>query len=383
MIEVHEVNDIQALAGLRESWESLLAETPGAQFFQTLRWLEVYWRHYGPEQKLRVLVVESDGRPIGIMPLVVRCEPTKVGSLRFLTYPLDDWGSFYGPIGPDAETTLKHGLHLIRRTRRDWDVLELRWVDAEGVDGGRSETALREAGFPPIRSRRGETAIIDLAGTWESFLAARSSKWRNNLKRWQRRLEEQGDVRYLRHRPRGAAHGDADPRLDLLDPCIEIARKSWQGSSETGTTLSHESIQPFLRDLHVAAAAEGGLDMNLLYFNDRPMAFAYNYTYRGHVFGLRIGYDPEISRDGVGNIMYMHALRDSFQRNDHTYDMGPGSLECKRHLWSRVQPVYRYSFYRPTGIRAQLVRFKRLADGWLASRRAERKGAAPTLEQSS
>jgi hypothetical protein len=101
MIEVHEINDLEELAGYRLAWNSWLASSPRATFFNTYDWLENYWRHFGENQKLRALIVRSAGLPIGILPLCVRRERHGLGSARVLTYPLDGWGSWYGPIGSE------------------------------------------------------------------------------------------------------------------------------------------------------------------------------------------------------------------------------------------------------------------------------------------
>ena len=106
MLKVHEINAIDDLASLRACWADLLANTPGGTFFQSLPWLEMYWRFFGPNgptpenHGLRVLVVEAEGKPIGIVPLVVTIERRRIGAVRVLGYPLHGWGSFYGPIGP-------------------------------------------------------------------------------------------------------------------------------------------------------------------------------------------------------------------------------------------------------------------------------------------
>ncbi len=110
MPDVLEVNRIDELAEYRPAWHSLMAKTPGATFFQSLEWLETFWRHNGQGKTLRVLIVSDRGNPIGILPLLVLREKTKVGPVRVLTYPLHDWGSTYGPIGADAATTLAAGL---------------------------------------------------------------------------------------------------------------------------------------------------------------------------------------------------------------------------------------------------------------------------------
>ena len=84
MAEVIEIRELERLASYRLVWQALLNQTSDATFFQSLDWLETFWRHH-PEQRFRVLMVGSGGEPIGIVPLVVVTEKTGVGPVRFLT----------------------------------------------------------------------------------------------------------------------------------------------------------------------------------------------------------------------------------------------------------------------------------------------------------
>ena len=63
MAQVVEINDPAELAGYRLLWTKLYSETAGASFFQSLDWLETYWRYHGDRQRLRVLVVYAAGEP--------------------------------------------------------------------------------------------------------------------------------------------------------------------------------------------------------------------------------------------------------------------------------------------------------------------------------
>ena len=364
MIHVDEVNDLYELRSYRLLWDALLPQTPNATFFQSLDWLEVHWRHFGRDQRLRVLVVCSDARPVGILPLVVRTESTRVGQVRVLTYPLHDWGTFYGPIGPNPTATLAAGLRHIRQTRRDWDLLDLRWVDLDGCDRGRTEAAMQRVGFHPRKQGWDQASIVDTQGSWEEYWNSRPTKWRYNLRRCGQRLADQGEVTYLRYRPRGAAHGDGDPRWDLYDACVKIAKRSWQSSSTSGTTLSHKAVCDYLRETHAAAARTGSLDLNLLLLDRRPVAFIYNYHYRGRVYGLRKGFDPGFSAVRPGTVLQGMVLEDSFQRGDCFYDMGVGSLEVKRHWQTSLVTSYRFTHFPLTGARVQLLRMNR----WLQER---------------
>lgn len=366
MPEVREINDIAELDAYRAAWAELLAHTPAASFFQSLAWLETYWRHFGAGQRLRTLVVCEGGRPTGIVPLTVFPEHTRLGTLRTLTYPLHNWGSFYGPVGPAPAAALTAALRHLRRGPRDWDLIELRWLGGPGPAPGETARAMRAAGCAGCLMQWEATAWTELRGTWDAFLASRPRAWRRNLRHAERKLAELGPIRYERYRSAGALHSQADPRWDLYDACEDVARRSWQAAASNGTTLCHASVRAFLRDAHAAAAAAGAADINLLFLADEPVAFAYNYVWQGRLFGLRLGYDAAKTRDGAGNLLLAETLRDSFARGDRAFDLGAGALECKRHFATHALPILRCSHYRPLALRAQLLRAKR----WLQSRGA-------------
>ncbi len=368
MTVVQEINDIADLAAVRRCWHELLCKTAGASFFQSIGWLETYWAHFGAGQRLRVLVVSQDGQTTGIVPLVVRKGRRRIGSLRVLSYPLDNWGSFYGPIGPDIEGALRAGMLHVRRTPRDWDLIELAWVDAMDSDSGRTQSALASAGLRTAVDRGQPSALVDLAafGTWEAYWASRTSRWRNNVRRSEKKLAQRGLVTYVRHRPTGALGSDADPAWHWYDACESIAHASWQGKSHTGTTLTHDAIRPFLRDCHRVAVDSGAVDVNLLLLDGRPIAFNYAYHQQGYVFGLRTGYDVA-APDGAGSVLQSRMIEDCFARGDHIYDLGPSYLDCKRHWQTTTRYSYRYTHFPSHLPLAQLVRVKRGVDrlfGW-------------------
>ncbi|MGQ9504850.1 MAG: hypothetical protein ACUVQR_08065, partial [Thermogutta sp.] len=81
--------------------------------------------------------------------LVVKRESSRLGTLRVLTYPLDNWGDFYGPIGPNPTATLLTALRYIAEGERDWNAVDLRWVDRERCDHDRTPAAMRQVGLKP------------------------------------------------------------------------------------------------------------------------------------------------------------------------------------------------------------------------------------------
>ncbi len=365
MADVVELNDPEQLEDYRLAWNALLPQTPRASIFHTLDWLQAYWKWFGEGQKLRVLIIRSDGKPIGIVPLCVHTEHYHVGEVRVLTYPLSDWGMWYGPIGPDPSACLFMTMKHLRETSRDWDMLDLRWVGGEPGQSEPTGRAMQANGWLPTKSVYQQTSIIDLVGAdWETYRSNLSKKWRHELSRQQRGLERDFQVTLERHRPAGSCRGEDDPRWDLYENCLAIAEHSWQGDSTTGNTLSHEHVRGFLRDSHDVAARLGMLDMIVLKLDGHPAAFQYNYLQEGKLFGLRMGYDREFSSYGVGKALMGWMLEDSMHRGDRVIDMGVGDYAFKRRFRTNVETSQRYTYYPWTALRGQSVRLTR----WLKSR---------------
>ena len=367
-MDIIEVNEIKDLQPFRKDWNRLLSVTPGGSFFQSLDWLEVYWQHFHEKQYLRVFVVRDANEVTGIVPLCVRRIKTKLGSCSILTYPFDDWGSFYGPVSADPETTLKVSLDLIQTSQQDWDLIDLRCVDADGFDDRATERALELAGCSFKKFDWDQTAYVDLNQDWDSYLAGRSGKARQTYLRAEKRVAKEGEIEFTRYRPRGEQFGESDPRWDLYDICETIAQKSWQGSSTTGTTLSHEKVAQYFRDTHESAARVGAVDLNLLYLSGEPAAFNYNYVFQGRVYSLRMGFDPGISNKGLGRLLMGRMIRNSMETGDQLLDIGPGSLDAKKYWYTSVETSYRYVHYSPVSKMAKALQVSSRIANWYRDR---------------
>jgi CelD/BcsL family acetyltransferase involved in cellulose biosynthesis len=360
MVEVVEINDIEALPQYRMLWNALFPGTPGATFFLTYDWFETYWRHFGHNQKLRVLVVFAAGEPIGILPLCVRRESHRLSHVRVLTYPLDNWSTWYGPIGPNPAATMLAGMQHIRRTPRDWDMIELRWVADDATHGGKTARAMRVVGLFSEKHSYETTSIIDLPADWNEYLAKKSPSLRRQFKHASRELFANGRAQYIRHRPRAASEGDGDPAWDVYAMCESIALASWQSHVTDGNTLTHADVREYFRAAHAAAARIGMVDVNVLAVDGRPAAFLYGHHYHGHVTALRTGFDASNS-GGIGSALVLKAIEDSCRRGDRMIDFGTGEREHKRRLRTRTESTYRLTYTPLDSWRSQAVRLTRWA----------------------
>lgn len=357
MLQVREINQLAELLTLREIWGRLLRATPRYSFFHTLEWLEAAWGHV-PGQKLRALVVERDGSIIGIVPFCVREEHRRVGSVRVLTYPLDDWSTFYGPISPEPNAAIQAALQHVYDTPRDWDVIDLRYVDQNSPEYMTIGETLRATGSRFFVRPRMEVRFCTMAEGWESYVESRSRNWRRQMRRDIEVLENSGPVELLRYRPEAGGTGRDARTLEIYEICEEIAAKSWQADAASQSTLSSPRVRDLLLEIHCRAAALGMLDTNILTVARRPVAFNYNYLADGRTYGLRAGFDPTAEMEHCGRILLYKMLEDSFARRDEEYSFGPGRQAYKDRFATEMRYAYTFRSYAQSSVKSRLLQWR-------------------------
>lgn len=357
MLQVREINQLAELSTLRDTWRRLLRATPRYSYFQTLEWLEAAWDHV-PGQKLRALIVEQDGTVIGIVPFCVREEPRRVGTVRVLTYPLDDWATFYGPVSPEPNVAIRTALKHIYETPRDWDVLDLRYVDQNAPEYMAIGEAFRASGSRFFVRPRMEVRFCTMVQGWESYVETRSRNWRRQMRRDIDVLEKSGPVELLRYRPTAGGTGRDARTLEIYEICEQIAAKSWQADAASQSTLSSPRVRDLLLELHCRAAALGMLDTNILTVGGRPVAFNYNYVADGRTYGLRAGFDPTAEMEHCGRILLYKMLEDSFARGDGEYSFGPGRQAYKDRFATEMRYAYTFRSYARSSVRSRLLQWR-------------------------
>lgn len=345
MITVAEYNDPAALASLRETWRELWWKTPNASFFQSVEWLEnAYQQRFGNE-RLRVLVVSMQERPVGIVPFVVATAWSGVGPLRVLKYADAEASFFCGPVGPSPSITLDAALKHVAETDRDWDVIDVCHVDEPAFDCGRTRRALWLGGLASHRQIDGSRAIVECHQDWVRYWGSRSETTRDDYRRCEHELAERGRIEYVRYRPEGSPLGDDNPRWDLVE---EIERNS---------PATRRPIEKSInRPLHAAAVGIAGVDINLLRLDGRAIAWAYSYRCDGRIDVQRFGAVAEY-RSPAGAVLLGRMLRDGFRRRDERYVFDTETT-LLADGWQTGRAIrFRSTHFASLGPRAQVARF--------------------------
>ncbi|NOX53454.1 MAG: GNAT family N-acetyltransferase [Planctomycetes bacterium] len=358
MIHVAEINDFRKLPAFRALWEDLWDRTPRPTFFQQLAWLEAYGQRVGREQRLRALIVSVAGRPIGIVPLVVKLVPSRLGTIRAVTYPVDSWGAFFGPLGPHPAATLAAAMRHLAQTRRDWDLIDLRYVDAEVTDCGRTRNAMRGAGLQTYCRRWYRTPIVEFGPDWEGYWGQLDESFRRRFERAERTVARATRLSLERWRPGGTLSGDTDRRWELLEPCLAAAQ------SQAGRLALSPQRTALLRDLHPAAVDAGWVDLSVLKAGPTVLGHAYGFHHGGVVELVHVNVAPGAPPETV-LVLVGRLVRDSFERGDQQIIFGPLCSTAGTGWGNATRYSYRYTHFARAGACAQVLRLNHCVRRWL------------------
>jgi CelD/BcsL family acetyltransferase involved in cellulose biosynthesis len=202
------------------------------------------------------------------------------------------------------------------------DIIRMRMLDLDSP----VRTAAIE-GSPFLRREHFSAQMphwrTQISGSLDGFLARRSRRRRESVRRYAKRLEKTyGDgarIEIFRTR-------DQIDRL-FADSAL-IHRETYQ--HVLGVGFSDEKAQRALTEL---AMDRGWFRGYILYLNDAPAAFWHGNAYKG-VFGIgATGFDPAFADARPGTYLLMRAVEDlAADGSVETLDFGFGDAEYKRHF---------------------------------------------------
>jgi CelD/BcsL family acetyltransferase involved in cellulose biosynthesis/dTDP-4-amino-4,6-dideoxygalactose transaminase len=289
-----------------------LAEQSG-NIFGTPEWLTTWWRHLGRGELSLRQCRARDGRLVAVLPMARELH----GALRVLRFCSADVGDELGPIcAPTDQLIAAHAWRrILEGTRGDWDI-----ALAERLPGDASWPTL--ARLMPIRREASPVlAIADL--DWQAFLASRSRNFRQQLRRFERRLVRDRALRFRL--------ADDPGRLDTdFDTLVALHRARWRRDRVDAFAGRREA---FHREFARIALERGWLRLWIAELNGSPAAAWYGMRFGGSEWYYQAGRNPDRTYQSVGVVVMAHTVREAIADGQRTYRLLRGDEQYKRR-WS-------------------------------------------------
>lgn len=322
----------------RQQWESFFAATPTSSLMMTWQYASLWWKYFGSNATPYIISVTDEHRQGLIAPLMKQGK-----NLAWIGTPEADSISFLY----NAPEKLPAAIHALADHLKQisWAELHVRYLHKAQLD-------LLMAALDLPFHMRDETAsptVFHQGRTWEQYWESLSSKFRSDVRRKHRKLENDGlTMRFETvHDPDSVTK--YFPTIKAIVGMGHIPEKIAGMEGKRGE---------FLLNMWRQYAECGWLELNLCYLNDTIRAYSLNYVINGAGSGVSVGYDPEFRDYAPGKLLVEYVFQNSFNRGDSMFDMQHGPDEYKLPWTPDVQPLGWVTIYH-NPMQKRLVELKR------------------------
>ena len=307
------VEAIEGIEDEREAW-SALAEASG-NVFLTWEWLSSWWATFGEGNELVLrLWRRPGGTPAVLLPLYR--QPRRPRALRLLGHPQSD---LLGPVcAPQDRPAALAALRSV-----------LAHEGAELFVGNAMPVAESWAGeLGGVSIEREPSPAMTIGGRdWEEILAQRSSNFRSQMGRVERRLEKEGEVRWRL--------ADAESLERDFETLVRLHSERWDeavGTFEGPWGELHRRFLPL-------ALERAWLRLLLLELDGEPVGAIYNLRYAGVESFYQSGRDPGRDKLKLGLALQIHAIRAAAEAGVREYRFLRGDEPYKKRFADRDDAV--------------------------------------------
>jgi CelD/BcsL family acetyltransferase involved in cellulose biosynthesis len=296
-----EVGGIELLERLAENAQQLCQEASIREPFYGLDWNEAYFRAFSPKSKLVLITVWEDKRLRAFLPLILKTGFACGLPVRKLTSCANVHSGRFDLVccrGADREEVLRAMWGEIQKFGR-WDVLDLPFVlEGSGIDE-LLQIAERD-GFSVARKfawRALYAEIQEQPGEEHPWLGNTKRKFRANLRRTSKQLEELGSVSFQHYTT-------ADPTA--LERFFQLEASGWKGREGTAIACRPET-RLFYELVAAAASRDGYFSLDFLELNGKAISAHFAMNWNGRYQVLKAAYDESYRRYGPGHLI-VHEL---------------------------------------------------------------------------
>lgn len=353
-VDVEVLGGTQGWSALQDAWYAL-HDVSRAEPSSAFGWAQAVVEHWVDRpEAVRTIVLRRGPTLVGVVPLLLAAD---VRTHRQLT-PLaeaftthSDW--LVAEASPAVAAAFAAG---VEELGLGWDRLRMFRVPDHHPFLPLAVAALEERGFACAVRASSASYRLDLPRTYEAYLDARSTKFRNHLRRMEKRLAASASIAQV------AGVGAAAEVDRLVDAALAVERASWKQTG--GVSIAADArAAAFWRAVCRHAGARGHLHLQVLRVGTRPVAYNLGILRRGRYSYIKTTTRADALASGAAPYLRARLVKDLIARGASMLDFAgePGAWE---HQWTRDRlPRSTLTVFAPT-VRGRALRwYERLRHG--------------------
>lgn len=318
------INNYQDFLSLECIWNRLLENSGSDHIHCTFEWLSTWWRHFGENKELFIIVAEEHNEIIGVAPLMIH----KVGKLykgfmkfrtvSFIGYGFADSADFL--ITRDRKEVIREFFNYVYAKEKRWD--EVRLVQLS--DTSPSLNIIKEEITKNKYDVEMDVLIgcpyLEIEGCFEDYYEGINKNWRYDIQRNIRRLKkDNGNLEFV-------VIKNVDE--SQLEDIYKLNKKRFDLTGHRSPFLDGNKLD-FIRDIRKLFNERGWWHLFLLKFKDGLIGYQICFDYNRTISFWNTSYDLDYGKFSVGKILVKLVLEYCFEKKYKIYDFMAGDEDYK------------------------------------------------------
>jgi len=300
LIKIKRIDD-REFASIGHIWDKV-CRRDSANIFQMFEWACNWWKVYGHDKELLLLVVTEDGSPIAIAPLVITKEPFNRLSARKVEFMY----RMNFIIHSRTKEVIREVLNYLKAIQGTWDIIDFTEMDYDLKILDLFKKEAQGLGFDFLVKDDHPYPYMDMGVSWEEYLASRSNKFKKNLRYSHRLMERMGNMNIAINIYDNAQFQEIKKALDEI---FILSLKSWK--AKLNTTLDSKKMnKDFYKGLVDMFSRKGKVEVSFLEHKGVPIAGTIGFIYKNVFYGFNTYYDEQYAKLSPGNILMQALLKE-------------------------------------------------------------------------
>jgi len=262
-MRIIEIDNYSDFLNLKKEWNTLL-ERCEHSVFSTWEWHSTWWKHFGSDKRLVLLLATDKDKIIGIAPLMYYTRKTlglRRGKITFIGTPHTDYNDFI--IADKTEECLRLFIDYLNKVPEKWNYIELTEIPENSKciptlsKLSKTLKPFPECPYKPLPKSRDEF--------WDSL----GSGMRRNLRRYMKKTERNFKVKLV-------DYSDVPSCAEGMQLLFKLHQKRWKSKGLPGA-FADTNFRDFHLEIAKIFAQRRQLGLFLLKLSDEPAAAIYGF----------------------------------------------------------------------------------------------------------
>lgn len=343
-ISVRVVTSLQEFESLSEDWEQL-TETADSYIFETFDWNRIWWKHFGANKKLQILLFEKNHRLVGIAPLfldtfkvagreVYRClrfigstvsQPEGEELLGLLPY--SDYLDFI--IHPQyEEEVISEFLSYISANNQQFEEVVLDEVPEKSKLWEHLVPSLKQRGYDYTVEESSGCPIIKLGDTWEEHLSSKSKSSRYRTRRYVKKATKPDYKIFEFEKAKNLKEVE-----QAYDRLVKLHQERWEELGFPGT-FGEQRMYDFFKEISSVFFKKGWSEFKLVYAleddnNCVAVDLIFKYKDRTYLVHRALDADSPSVEESPGNVGLYMMVKEAIEEKKSEFDLLRGTESYK------------------------------------------------------